>query len=93
MRSQPVLVQQLKNAVDDGVLGIGEDIRLREGGLRSAGTRILAAELDDDVEEILLRAEALPFEHFDDGGYLPHVGNGRFFDGHAVAFGAVITHG
>jgi len=40
----------------------------------------------------LLRTEALPFRYFHDGGNLPHVGDGGFFDGHAVAFGAVVAH-
>ena len=44
-------------------------------------------ELCDDVVEVLLRAQALPFEHFHNGGDLPHVGDGRFFDRHALAWG------
>ena len=50
-RSQPVLVQQLQNVVNDlglGLgLGLGEEIRLREDSLKNAGTRILAAKLGD----------------------------------------------
>jgi len=37
---------------------------LREGGFRDFGSQVLATELGDDVVEVLLRAEALPFEHF-----------------------------
>ena len=59
-----MLVQQLQNVVDDRVLSLGEQVRLRKGGLRNAGTGILAAEFGDDLVEVLLRAEALPFEHF-----------------------------
>src|SRR5712692_1237042 len=54
---------------------------------------ILAPELGDDVIAILLRAEALPFEHFHNRRDLPHVGDGRFFDRHALACGAVSAHG
>lgn len=46
----------------------------------------------DDAMQILLRAQALPFEHFHNGGHLSHVGDGRFFDAHALAFGAVVAH-
>jgi hypothetical protein len=46
-------------------------------------------ELYDDVVEVLLRAQALPFEHFHNGGDLSHVGDGRLFEGHALTFGAV----
>ena len=52
-----------------------------------------ALKFGDDVVEVLLRAEALPFEHFDIGGDLPHIGNRGFFEGHAVAGGAVGAHG
>ena len=93
VRGQPVLVQQRENVVDDLVLGLGEEVRLREGRLRNAGTGILAAKLGDDVVEVLLRAEALPLQEFDNRGDLPHVGDRRFFDGHAVAFGTVVAHG
>jgi hypothetical protein len=55
-----MLVEQLQDAVDDCVLGLGEEVWLREGGFRNAGAGILAAELGDDVVEVLLRAEALP---------------------------------
>jgi len=33
------------------------------------------------------------FEHFDSRGELPHVGDGRFFEGHGVTFGVVVAHG
>ena len=59
-----MLVQQLQHVVDDRVLSLGEQVRLREGGLRNLRTGILAAELSDEVVKVLLRAEALPFEHF-----------------------------
>ena len=37
-------IEQFQDAVDDRVLGLGEQLWLREGGLRNAGTGILAAE-------------------------------------------------
>jgi len=87
-----VLVEQLQDVVDDRGLGFGEEIRLREGGLRDAGTGILAAELGDDVEAVVLRAEALPLQHFHNRGNLPHGGDRRFVDGHAFTCGAVGAH-
>jgi hypothetical protein len=92
MRSQPVLVEQRENIVDDLVLGLGEEVRLRESRLRDSGMGIPAAELGDDVVEVLLRAEAFPFEHFHNRGNLLHVGDGRFLDGHGFACGAWIAH-
>ena len=59
---------------------------------RAGFHREQAPEPGDDVGEVVLRAEALPFEHFDDGGNLPTIGDGRFLDRHAVAFGAVGAH-
>jgi len=59
MRSQPVLVEQRQDVVDDRVLGLSQQVRLREGGFRNAGAGILAARLGDDVIEVVLRAEAL----------------------------------
>jgi hypothetical protein len=67
-------------------------IRLREGGLRNAGTGILAAELGDDVVEVLLRTEALPLQRFHNRGDLPHVRAGGFLEGHGFALGAVVAH-
>ena len=67
--------------------------RLREGRLRNAGTWVLAAKLGDDVVELLLRAQALALQYLHDCGHLPHVGDGRFFEGHAVALGALVAHG
>ena len=55
------------------------------GRLRYAGMGILAAEFGDDIVEVLLRAEALSFQHVHNRGHLPHVGNGRLFEGHGVA--------
>ena len=55
------------------------------------GAGVLATGLCDDVVEVLHGAEALPFKHFHNRGDLPHVGDGRFFDGHAVACGAFVT--
>ena len=66
------------------VLSVGEEVRLREGDLRNAGTGIHSAKFGDDVVEVVLRAEALPFEHFDNRRNLPHVGDGRVFEGHGV---------
>jgi hypothetical protein len=60
--------------------------------LMDSGMGILAAELGDDVVEVLLRAEAFPFEHFHNRGNLLHVGDGRFLDGHGFAFMAIV-HG
>ena len=88
-----MLVQQLQYVVDDRVLRLGEEVRLREGRFRNAGSGILAAELSDDVVKVLLRVEALPFEDLHDSSYLPHVGDGGFFEGHAVACGALVAHG
>ena len=51
MRGQPVLVEQVQNIVDNRVLGFAEQIRPREGGLRNAGTGILAAKFGDAVVE------------------------------------------
>ena len=45
MRGQSVRVQQLQHVVDDPVLGLGEQVRLREGRLKNALTRILAVKL------------------------------------------------
>lgn len=45
----------------------------------------------DDVVEVLLRPEALAFEDFHNGGYLPRVGDGCFFEGQGVAF-RVVAH-
>jgi hypothetical protein len=47
---------------------------------------------NEDVVKVLLCADALPFEHFHNLGYFPHIGNVRFLDGHTVAFGAVVVH-
>ena len=53
---------------------------------------IKTAELHVNVVEVFLRAMALPFEHFHKRGYVPHVRDGRFFDGHGLAFGAAVVH-
>jgi len=53
---------------------------------------ILAPELGADVVAILLRTEALPFQHLHNRGDLPHIGDGGFFEGHAVACGAWVAH-
>ena len=92
MRRQPVLVEQRKHVADDCVLGLGEEIRLWKGRFTNAGTGIVATKLGDDVVEVLLGSEALPFEHFHNRGDLPHVGDDGFFERHAVAFGALVTH-
>jgi len=49
----------------------------------------LAAELGDDVIEILLRAETLPFEQLHNGENLPHIGTRKqgHSEFHAVASG------
>jgi hypothetical protein len=90
-----VLLEQRENIVDDLVLGLGlgEEVRLREGRLRDSGMGILAAELGDDVVEVLFRAEAFLFQHFHNRGNFLHVGDGRFLDGHGVAFGMLVAHG
>ena len=41
---------------------------------------MLAAEFSDDVGEVLLGAQALSFQDLHNGGHLPHVGAGRFFE-------------
>jgi hypothetical protein len=41
---KPMLIEQFQDAVDDRVLGLGEQVWLRESGLRNTGTGILAAE-------------------------------------------------
>ena len=87
-----MLVQQFKVVIDDRIFGPGEEVRLREGGLRDRRTGILAVEFGDDVVEVLLRAQVLQFEHFHNGGNLPHVGDGGLFDGHALACGAWVAH-
>ena len=63
------------------------------GRLADSRTGILAAESGDDAVEVLLGAEALPFEHFHNGGNLPHIGDRGFFERHAVAFGALVLQG
>jgi hypothetical protein len=50
-------------------------------------------ELGDDAVEVLLRAEAFPFEQLHNGHDLSHIGNGRSVDAHGLAFEAVLTHG
>ena len=52
---------------------------------------ILAPELGDDVEAVLLRTDAFSFEHFHKRGDLPHVADRRFLNAHAVACGAVVS--
>ncbi len=42
-----MLVEQLQDVVDDCVLGFGEQVRLKEGGFRNAGTGSLAAKLGE----------------------------------------------
>jgi hypothetical protein len=54
---------------------------------------VFLAKLGNDAVEVLLRAQALPFEDFHNRGDLPHVGDRGFFEGHGVAFRAVVTHG
>jgi hypothetical protein len=50
--------------------------------------------LGDDIVGVLLRTKTIPFVHFHNRGNLPHyIGDGRYFDGHAVAFGAAVTYG
>jgi len=39
-----VRIEKFQDAVDDRVLGLGEQLWLGEGGFRNAGTEILAAE-------------------------------------------------
>jgi len=46
----------------------------------------------DDAMHVLLRAQALPFEHFHNGRDLPHVGDGGFLDRHGFAFGTLVAH-
>ena len=87
-----MLVQQFQLVVDDRVLGFGEQVRLRKGRLRNAGTRVFLATLVDDGVQVLLGAEAHLFQQFDNRRNLSHVGDGRLFDGHAVAFGALVAH-
>ena len=87
-----MLIEEFQYVVDDRVFGLGEQVGFREGGFRNTGAWILAAELGDDLVEVLLRAEALPFEYFHDGRDLPHVGDGGFFEGHTLAFGTLIAH-
>lgn len=58
-----MLIQQLQNVIDDRVLSFSEEVRLREGGFRNAGTRILSAKIGDDVVEVLLRAQALALQY------------------------------
>jgi hypothetical protein len=49
-----MLVEQLQHVIDNVVLGLDEEVRLREGGFRNAGTWMLAAELGDNVLADLL---------------------------------------
>jgi hypothetical protein len=88
-----VLVEQVENVVDDRVLRLGEEVRLRKRGRRNVGTGIPAAKLDDDVVEVLLRAEVFSFERFHNDRDLPHVGDRGFLDRHAVACGRSVLIG
>ena len=45
-----------------------------------------------EVVEILLHAQALALQYLHNRRDLPHVGDGRFFEGHAVGWGAVVVH-
>jgi hypothetical protein len=92
VRGQPVLSEQCEDVIDDRILRLRQQIGFREGCLRNFGMGILATKLGDDVLEVLLRAEPLSFEDFHDGRDLPHVGDGRFFDGHRVTLETIVTH-
>ena len=48
-RSQPLLVQQFDNIVDDRVLSLSKQVGLRDGRFRDLGAGILATELGDDI--------------------------------------------
>jgi hypothetical protein len=87
-----VLVQQLKHVVEEVVLSFGKQLRLRESGLRDTGTGILAAKRGDEVVAVVLPAEVLLFQQFDNRRDLLHVRDRGFFEGHALASGAVVAH-
>ena len=64
-----MLVQQREDVIDDLVLGLRQQVWLREDGLRNNGTWILAAEFGDDagpvstLERGLNRAQFHPLCH------------------------------
>ena len=55
-----MLVQQLQHIVDDLVLGLCQQVRVREDCVRNLGTGILAAKLGDDVVEVLECTPLIP---------------------------------
>ena len=50
----PFLFSNSSDVVDNLILGLGEQVRLREGRLWITRMGILAAKLGDDVVEVLL---------------------------------------
>lgn len=80
-----MLVELFQDIDDDLGLGLAEEVRLRKRWLRDARTGILAAKLGNDVVEVLLCAETLPFEQFHNRGDLSYSGDGDFFEIYAVA--------
>ena len=85
VRSRSVLVVLFQDIDDDLGLGFDAEVRLRKRWLRDARTRILAAKLGNDIVEVLLCAETLPFKQFHNRGDLSHSGNCDFFERYAVA--------
>ena len=65
----------------------------QEGSFGNLRTKILAAKLGDNVQEVLFGTEALLFQQLHKGGNLSHVGNRGFFHRHGLSFGALVAHG
>ena len=72
LRSQAMLIKHCEQIVNDLLFGLGEQVRLRKRGLWDLGTRVLPAQLRDDVEQVLLRTEAPAFQDFYKRRDLPH---------------------
>lgn len=87
-----MFVQDRENVVDDLVFGFGENVRLGEDSLGDSCAGGLAAELGDDVVEVLFGAYPLPLKEFNNSGDLPHIRDRRFFEGHGFAFEAIFAH-
>lgn len=68
VRSRSVLVELFQDIDDDLGLGFDAEVRLRKRWLRDPRTGILAAKLGNDVVEVLLCSETLPFKQFHNRG-------------------------
>ena len=85
------MIQQFKNVVNNLVLDVSEQDGLRKDGLRDSSAGISTGKFGNDVVKILLRAEALLFEHYH-SAELPHIRDGRFFHDQGVALATRVRH-